>query len=303
LRSRPAGCRGTSQPPTPAVTFNRDIAPIVFANCAPCHRPNEVAPFSLLPYADAAKHAEGMSKETLARRMPPWLPDRGEFPILGERRLRDDQIDAIQRWVKAGMPKGRPSDLPPTPVWTGGWQLGRPDLVLTHERPYRVTPGTEDVYRNLVLRTPLTAGVFVRAVEFKTNGAPIHHAVIRVDCTSSSRRRDGQDGQPGFDGMAFQNAQDPEGSFVGWSPGRGPIVAPEGRPWRLDQGADLVVELHLIPSKKPLVVRPTVGLYLTDKAPRQVPLTVKMSSKTIDIPAGQRDYTVVDTYEWPVAVD
>jgi Flp pilus assembly protein TadD/mono/diheme cytochrome c family protein len=298
-----AGCRRTSQPGTTEVTFNKDIAPIVFANCAPCHRPNEVAPFSLLSYADAVKHAEAMSKETLARRMPPWLPDRGEFPILGERRLRDDQIDAIQRWVKEGMPEGRPSDLPAAPVWTGGWQLGRPDVVLTPERPYNVMPGTEDVYRNLVLRTPLTAGVFVRAVEFKTNGAPIHHAVIRVDRTSSSRRRDGQDGQPGFDGMAFQNAQDPRGSFVGWSPGRGPIVAPDGMPWRLDKGADLVVELHLIPSKKPLVVRPTVGLYLTDKAARQEPLTVKMSSKTIDIPAGQRDYTIVDTYEWPVAVD
>ena len=97
----------------------------------------------------------------------------------------------------------------------------------------------------------------MRAVEFKTNGAPIHHAVIRVDRTQASRRRDGEDGQPGFDGMAWETVQDPDGHFIGWAPGRGPIVAPDGMPWRLDRGADLVIELHLIPSRKPLVIQPT----------------------------------------------
>ena len=99
-----------------------------------------------------------------------------------------------------------------------------------------------------VLRSPLKKGVFIRAVEFKTNGAPIHHAVIRVDASSASRRRDGEDGQPGFDGMASQTVQDPEGHFIGWAPGRGPILSPDGIPWRLERGADLVVELHLVPS-------------------------------------------------------
>src|SRR5881392_1754457 len=81
-------CSRTSAPP---VTFNKDVAPIVFANCAPCHRPGEVAPFPLLSYADAVKHADGMAAETRKRHMPPWLPERGGFPIVGERRLTDDQ--------------------------------------------------------------------------------------------------------------------------------------------------------------------------------------------------------------------
>ena len=107
-----------------------------------------------------------------------------------------------------------------------------------------LNPGAEDIYRNLVLRTSLKSAAFVRAVEFKTNGAPIHHAVIRVDRTQASRRRDGADGQPGFDGMAWESVQDPDGHFIGWAPGRGPILAPDGMPWRLDRGADLVIELH-----------------------------------------------------------
>jgi tetratricopeptide (TPR) repeat protein len=296
-----AGC-GRSSPSPAAVTFNKDIAPIVFANCAPCHRPGGVAPFSVLTFAEAAEHASEMGEETLARRMPPWLPERGEFPILGERRLRDDQIATIQRWIKSGVIEGQPADLPAPPSWKDGWEIGRPDQILTPARPYVVQPTKEDVYRNLVLRTPLKTGVFVRAVEFRTGGAPIHHAVIRVDPTSASRRRDGEDGQPGFDGMSW-NVQDPDGHFIGWAPGRGPIVAPEGMPWRLGRAADLVVELHVTPTDTPVTLQPTVALFLTTTPPAHTPLTVKMGSKLIDIPAGERNYVVTDTYELPVPVD
>ena len=299
-----AGCGSrTPAPATAAVTFNKDIAPIVFANCAPCHRPGEVAPFSLLSYADAAKHADGMVEETRGRHMPPWLPERGQFPIIGERRLRDDQIALIEQWVKGGKVEGHPADLPKAPVFPDGWQSGRPDVVLTPERAYTLRPGTEDVYRNLVLHTSLTAGAFVRAVEFKTNGAPIHHAVIRVDPAQAARHKDGQDGQPGFDGMSWQGMQDPEGQFIGWAPGRGPIVSPEGMPWRLERGADLVVELHMLATDVPRAIRPTVGLFFTDQPPAAAPLTLKMGSKLIDIPAGKNDYIVTDAYLLPVPFD
>ena len=296
-----SGCRRAA-PPAP-ITFNKDVAPILFAHCASCHRPGEVAPFSLLTYADAVQRAGEIAKQTRERHMPPWLPERGEYPILGERRLTDAQVDTIQRWVKDGALEGNAADLPKPPVWTEGWQLGRPDAILTAAKPYQMKPSRQDVYRNLVLRTSFTSAVFVRGVEFKTNGAPIHHAVIRVDRTAASRRRDGEDGQPGFDGMAFQNIQDPDGHFIGWAPGRGPILAPEGIPWALDRGADLVVELHLVPSRTPLVIQPTVGLFLTGTPPARTPLTVKMGSKAIDIPPGEREYVVTDSYELPVPVD
>jgi Flp pilus assembly protein TadD len=297
-----AACSRATPAPEP-VTFNKDVAPIVFANCAPCHRPGEVAPFPLLSYADAAKHADGMAEETRKRHMPPWLPERGEFPILGERRLSAEQIATIQRWVDGGKLEGNPADLPKAPVFPEGWQLGRPDAVVTLAKPYALKPGGEDVYRNLVARSPVAADVFVRAVEFRTNGAPIHHAVIRVDRTNASRARDGADGQPGFEGMTWQTVQDPGGQFIGWAPGRGPIVAPDGMPWRLERGADLVIELHMLPQKKPATVSPTIALYTTGTPPVRAPLTLKMSSKLIDIPAGARDHSVTERYELPVPVD
>jgi tetratricopeptide (TPR) repeat protein len=284
------------------LTFTRDVAPIVFSKCAPCHRPGAVAPFSLLSYADAVKHADGMAEETRKHHMPPWLPDPGEFPILGERRLTADQVETIQRWVDGGKLEGALSDLPKAPVFPDGWQLGHPDLVVS-PAPYPLRPGAEDVYRNLVIRAPVASDVFVRAVEFRTNGAPIHHAVIRVDRTGGSRAKDGADGQPGFDGMAWQTFQDPDGQFIGWAPGRGPIVAPEGMPWRLERGADLVVELHMLAAKKPSTISPTVALFFSTAPPTRAPLTVKMSSKLIDIPAGATGYEATDTYQLPVSVD
>jgi tetratricopeptide (TPR) repeat protein len=301
-----AGCgsRPPAPPPAPAVvTFTKDIAPIFYANCVTCHREGEVAPFPLFAYADAQKHAKEIGEETLARHMPPWLPETGEFPIEGDRRLRQEQIDLIQRWVKNGAPEGNAADLPKAPVFPGGWQTGTPDLIVTTAKPFMLKPSPRDVYRNLVIHVPLDATKYVRAVEFKTGGAPVHHAVIRVDRTTTSRRRDGRDGQPGFEGMSRDGAQDPGGHFIGWAPGRGPIVSPKDMPWRLDRGADIVIEAHLIPGDAPIPVQPTLGLFLTDTPPAKSPITVRMGSQIIDIPAGQKDYTITDTYTLPVPVD
>src|SRR5688572_15116686 len=130
-----AGCGRSTPPPAPApVTFNKDIAPIVFANCASCHRPGGVAPFSLLTYAEAAEQAEAIAAETLSGHMPPWLPAPGE-PIVGERRLRPDQVDAIQRWVKGGAVEGAATGRPTPPSFPDGWELGTPDIVATTDRP------------------------------------------------------------------------------------------------------------------------------------------------------------------------
>jgi tetratricopeptide (TPR) repeat protein len=293
---------GDSKPAAAPVTFNKDVAPIVFKNCSMCHRPGEVAPFSLLSYSDAAAHADEMADETLHQRMPPWLPDRGDYPIVGERRLTTDQIDTIQRWVKGGKLEGNAADLPPAPVFPDGWQLGKPDVVLEPAKAYTLKPGSADIYRNIVIRTALPSGVFVRGVEFRTNGAPIHHAVIRVDTSGTAAARDGQDGQPGFDGMAAMGGQDPEGHFIGWAPGRGPIVSPDGMPWPLDRGAALVIEMHMLPQAKAVAIKPTIALFFTPTPPVASPLTLKMSSRLIDIPAGATNYAVVDTFKLPAGL-
>src|SRR5215831_19260024 len=80
-------------------TFNKDIAPILYENCAICHRPGEVAPFSLLTYQDAAKRAKLLATVTEKRYMPPWKAEHGFGEFANERRLSDQQIALIKAWA------------------------------------------------------------------------------------------------------------------------------------------------------------------------------------------------------------
>jgi len=293
----PAAARVAATP-----TFNKDVAPIVFDHCTPCHRPEQGAPFVLLGYSDVKPRADKIARVTQSRRMPPWLPDPVDPAFAGERRLRAEDIETIKRWVDAGAPEGAPP-APAPHVLSSGWQSGIPDLVVTPARPYVLRPQKDDVFRNLIVRVPLSGDRFVRAVEFRPGEAPVHHAVIHLDRTAASRRRDGLDGQPGFDGMGGMGAQEPEGHFIGWAPGRGPILSAEGMPWRLEKGTDLVVELHLLPGRTPIAVQPAIGLFFSTERPAAMPLLLKMGSKAIDIPAGARDYAISDSYELPADVD
>ena len=120
----------------PPFTFNKDVAPILWTHCATCHRPGEMAPFSLVDYSDVVSRARQIATVTANRIMPPWLPEPGYGTFLNERRLKPEEIATIQQWVKDGAPRGDANDLPPRPTWSDGWQLGTPDLVVQIPEPF-----------------------------------------------------------------------------------------------------------------------------------------------------------------------
>src|SRR5215471_5622519 len=111
-------------------TFNKDIAPILYQQCATCHRPGEVAPFSLLTYEDASKRAKLIATVTQRRYMPPWKPEPEYGHFANERRLTDAQITLIKEWAEGGAPEGDPNVKPALPVFVDGWQGGKPDQIL-----------------------------------------------------------------------------------------------------------------------------------------------------------------------------
>ncbi len=292
----------------PAVTFNKQIAPIVYAHCAACHHPGGAGPFSLLTYDVVRKHAKQVAAVTAARYMPPWPPERGKGRFEGERRLSDEQIALLRKWVDAGAPEGDPKDLPPPPKFPEGWPLGPPDLVLTLPTPWTLPPGGSDVFRNFVLPVPITATRFVRALEIRLDDRKIaHHANVLIDRTQSARRRDALDPEPGFAGMEVtmeSEGFDPDSHFLFWKPGGVPHEEPADMAWRLDPGTDLVLNMHFKPSGKPEPVQPQVGLYFTDGKPTRFPMLVQLEHDgALDIPAGATGFVVTDELELPVAVD
>src|SRR5437773_12151731 len=103
-------------------TFNKDIAPILYQHCATCHRPGEVAPFSLLTYEDAAKRAKLIASATERRFMPPWNPEPGYGEFANGRRLIDDRIALIRAWAQSGATDGVGGDMVPVMAFSDGWQ-------------------------------------------------------------------------------------------------------------------------------------------------------------------------------------
>ena len=204
-----------------AVTFADDVAPIIYRSCSGCHRPGLPAPFELLTYEDARDHADEIANAVADRRMPPWLPSADHGAFLGDRRLTAGEVATIERWIEAGAPEGDTSHMPPPPTFGEGWQLGEPDLVVEMQRPYVLPGGGGDLFRNFVIPVPLDSSRYVRAVEIRPgNRQVVHHAVLSVDPTRSSRRLDAEDPEPGFGGMVtFGDAHSPDGFFVGWTPG------------------------------------------------------------------------------------
>ncbi len=190
LAGRAAGTAPAQEAARPAdrpVTFSKDIAPIVYKACAPCHQPDGPAPFSLITYDEVRRHAAQIAAVTARRYMPPWKPERGFGDFSGERRLSDVQLETIARWVAGGRLEGKRSDLPAAPRSSSGWQLGAPDLVVTLPE-YTLRAGGTDVFRNFVVSVPGSGTRFVRGMEFRPGSRAVHHANIRVDPTPASRR-------------------------------------------------------------------------------------------------------------------
>jgi Flp pilus assembly protein TadD len=291
------------------VTFSKHIAPILFRHCAPCHRPGEAAPFSLLTYNDARKHGVQIVKVTEKRYMPPWLPEPGHGDFAGSPRLSDGQIGTLARWVRGGMAEGDPADLPPAPHFAEGWQLGTPDLIVRMSQPYHLPATPGDVFRNFVLPAGVKETRYIRAFELRPgNKRVVHHANMIVDRSRLLRRRDGQDGQPGFGGMDVETEVtgefDPDSHFLFWKPGSPAQEEPADMAWRLDPGSDLILNLHLQPSGKPEIVNAEVGLYFATQAAARHPMLLQLEHDgAIDIPAGSRSFAVTDHLKLPVAVN
>jgi len=292
------------QQPAAVVTYWRDVAPIILDHCGSCHHPNGAGPFSLVSYGDARQHASQIAVATKNRFMPPWKSEPGYGDFIGQRHLSDRDIETIQRWVSGGAIEGNRSDLPSMPVWSEGWQLGTPDLVVTLPEPFQLRPGGPDLSRIFVFRLPTTTSHFVKGFEFKPgNPNVVHHANIRIDRTPASRELDDQDPLPGYEGVRLHSAVYPDGHFLGWTPGQAAPFLPKGLAWTLTPGTDLVVEMHMVPSGKPETVRPSIGLYFTNDPPERIPEMLRLGRQSIDIPPGEKRYVETDSFVLPVDVE
>jgi hypothetical protein len=289
-----------------SVTFNKDIAPIIYRNCSSCHRPGEAAPFPLLSYQDVLKKGKTIGEVTASRLMPPWKAEPASYAYRDERRLKQEEIGLIQAWLNAGMPEGNAADRPEPPKFASGWRLGEPDLIVEMPAAYHVPAEGPDIYRNIAVPLGLAEDQWITAIDMRPSArAVVHHVLYFADGNGRVHLRPQQGTEPGFSGMRAGGASIPLG---GWAVGAQPHFFPEGLALRVPKGSDLVVQYHFHPTGKPEAEKSLIGLYFAKQAPERTLTRIQMPPhyslfSGLDIPAGEKDYVIRDSYTLPVAVD
>lgn len=305
-RGAPSTVPEAAVDPSRPVTFSKDVAPILYGQCAPCHHPGDAAPFSLLSFADAQKRAKQIAEVTRRRLMPPWLPAPGCNEFVGQRYLSEREIALIQRWAEQGAPEGNRADAPPSPVFPeSSWKLGKPDLVIQLPQPYTLAADGKDVYRNFVIPVPIPSRRYVRAVELNPgNAKAVHHAFMLLDPSRDSRRRDAQDAELGFPGLHTPpSAQAPAGHFLSWQPGKLPTSDAAEFSWALEPGTDFILQMHLRPTGKAELVQPSVAFYFSEQPPTRAPFKFGLWTHDINIPAGATNHLISESYTLPAPVE
>ncbi|WP_020468158.1 redoxin domain-containing protein [Zavarzinella formosa] len=296
------------------LTYHKDVAPILQKNCQGCHRPGEVGPFSLMTYKQAVNWAEDIRDYTARREMPPWKPVEN-VPFHNDRRMSDADIKTLAEWADGGTPEGAVTDAPPPMKAADGWQLGKPDLILT-TGDFEVGPSGPDSFRCFVMPTNLDEDKYIIGFEVKPgNPQIVHHSLNYWDITGKARELeakakdkaspDDRDHGPGYSaamGLGFFPAGTPRpgtppiGNFGGWAPGQLPRFLPEGTGYLLPKGADVVVQVHYHRNGKPEKDKTQIGVYFAKKKIDRPYQTVTVGPKGfLLIPPNKDDYKVQGT--------
>src|SRR5262245_57814090 len=266
------------------VTFNRDIAPIFYKNCAECHRAVDIAPMSLMSYKEARPWARSIKEKVLTREMPPRSPDPKYGAFTNDHRLAQKDIDTIVAWVDQGAKEGEAKDLTPVPEFTSteGWRLGKPDAVFDIGKEFTVQAGTPDIIENFIVPTNFKEDKWVSAAEILPGNRKVVHHVIafiqtpemieqfkkgegraRALMQSDVFYRDGtllkvKTDAPVIDngcgapngGSAFPRPGASEGGdafglfLAGYAPGKGIDVFPPGAAKMVPAGSMIVFQMH-----------------------------------------------------------
>jgi hypothetical protein len=244
--------------------FSEHIAPLIYNHCARCHRPGEVAPFSLLSFQDVSSRGQTIKAVTGSGYMPPWKPDPKYRHYLDENVLSIAEVTQIKSWVDGGMPQGNPALAPPVPTFPAGSQLGTPDLVVPMAQKFTIPGNNQDLYRVFVLPVTLPANQDVSAIEFRPgNKSLVHHSIIGIDTTNQGAVLDAAApgyGYTSFGGFGFTTVED---NFAGWVPGAQARFYPTGLGKKLYKNARLLVQVHYGPTSVPQTDSSVVNVFFS----------------------------------------
>jgi hypothetical protein len=273
-----------------APTFTKDVAPIIYSKCAECHRPGSMAPMSLMTYEDLRPWARAVKQRVMRREMPPWGADPTVGTFKNDPSLTQSQIDTIAAWVDAGAPEGNTADLPQTPKFVEGWQIGQPDLVFKMVQPITVPADGTVPYLYVTIPTNLEQDVWIRGVELKPTDRRVVHHII-----SDLVENDGKPADPTPKFTRDRTRTDiPSGLGAGLVPGRLYEAFEEGIVRKIPAGADIVLQMHYTTIGEEVLDQTEVGILLAKEPTTQSRLVSggSMPNSRFEIPPGHPNYEV-----------
>ena len=283
-----------------AVTFYKDVLPILQTNCQTCHRPGEIAPMSLLTYEQTRPWAKAIQKAVVARQMPPWFADPAYGHFANDRRLSTKQIDTITAWVDAGAPAGSEQDAPPPISFASGWNI-KPDVVIEMPKAFELPARGTINYKYILVKTNFPQDMWVSAAEMRPgNSKVLHHGKVWVRPPGSTWLEKAVPGeayeletQRDIIGVnAIEQGNDILGKF---NPGLGAQrFDMDGAAKFIPKGSDLVFEMHYTTSGEATSDVSRVGLVLAKQPPQtRYYFHAGPTATNLAIPAGDQSAEVV----------
>ncbi len=236
------GCGPTEEPPASTEpTWHGDIHPIIEARCGGCHVQGGIAPFALSTFEQAQTHALAIADAVVQRRMPPWMPSDDCQSFHGSRRMPQEEIDQIARWVALDSPEGSPPAAPPAPAKLPS--LAWVDAEVSADEDYLPPDGASDDYRCLIAETGVTSARDLIGFEILPGSTrTVHHVILYAMDREEAQQRDSAEA-----GLGYTCFGGPGGSprMVGaWAPGSGAVVLPRSTGMTLYSDDVLVMQVH-----------------------------------------------------------
>jgi mono/diheme cytochrome c family protein len=291
-------------------TFAEDIAPIVYKHCTSCHRPDGLAPFSLLDYESAAPKIRKIKGMVASGRMPPWQAAGPRGVFRNDRRLTDEAREMIIRWVDAGAKPGDPKHLPPRPEYPAGWEIGTPDAIVQMPEPYVVPAEGTIEYQYFEVPTGITEEKWVQAIEIMPGAREVvHHVLVYAKvppppgATPPAPRAAGARPTPLF--LRNPEHAPPErpqndsvpprqlGALIGTTaPGTNVVEFPAGTALRLRAGTVLTFQMHYTAHGHEMKDRTSVGFRFAKEMPSEEIFAAAFTNGAFTLPAGAKDVAV-----------
>ncbi|MDB5321773.1 MAG: Peroxiredoxin [Phycisphaerales bacterium] len=282
-QTKPHGCAVAYEtgPDDEAISYARQVAPLLQKRCVECHRAGDIGPFEMNSHATVKRWSAMIQEVLLDRRMPPWHADPHYGKFTNDRSLTAAEAQTLLRWVRQGCPRGEGEDpLVEAPVAAPpDWALGKPDFLVRLPRQQIPATGVVD-YRYIDSDFVMPQDAWLRAAITRPgNRQVIHHIIVRVRYP-----------------MFYQGRPDEAYLFTTWVPGLAQAECPAGTGLFVPKGARFNFEIHYTTNGQPQTDESEVGLYLAKEKPKARFETRGSETRELDIPPGDADAKHVTSY-------